>query len=77
MQRGYSNAAVAGLPPPPDLDGNDLSPLLADPGGAAIAHAAFSEYPRCCHNLSCHKVLSDLLALLARGAIFLLMLCEA
>ena len=39
-------AALAGLPQPPDVDGNDLSALLKDPT-AVISPAVFSEYPRC------------------------------
>ena len=38
---------MAGLPAPPDLDGVDLSPLIKEPGSAAINKAAYSEYPRC------------------------------
>lgn len=39
-------AALAGLPPPPDVDGADLSGLVLGGGGAG-KEAAFSEYPRC------------------------------
>ena len=39
-------AKLAGLPPPPDVDGYDLSPLWADPN-STIKDVAFSEYPRC------------------------------
>ena len=50
-------AAVAGLPPPSDLDGIDLSPLFNKTQGtaagvAALKDAVFSEYPRCFLNLS-------------------------
>lgn len=42
-------AALAGLPPPPDIDGVDLSPLFHDPNPATPPkpNVAFSEYPRC------------------------------
>ena len=42
-------AALAGLPPPPDVDGTDLSPLWSAPNGSSPkpVNAAFSEYPRC------------------------------
>ena len=33
-------AALAGLPPPPDVDGTDLTPLWADPRPAALADLA-------------------------------------
>ena len=39
-------AALAGLAPPPDVDGSDLSRLWKEPN-ATISRAAFSEYPRC------------------------------
>lgn len=39
-------AALAGLPPPPDVDGHDLTPLWKDPS-AQVSEAVFSEYPRC------------------------------
>lgn len=39
-------AALAGLSPPPDVDGTDLSPLFEDPE-QNISTAVFSEYPRC------------------------------
>eukprot|EP00937_MAST-01D_sp_MAST-1D-sp2_P007964 g7964.t1 len=39
-------AALAGLPPPPDVDGTDLTPLWKAPG-APLKAAVFSEYPRC------------------------------
>lgn len=75
-------ANLAGLPPPPDVDGSNLFAFLDsahppktmdrswedellhaddDMGGAGrpflaisneMGRAAFSEYPRCCHNLS-------------------------
>ena len=44
-------ASLAGLPPPPDVDGKDLKPILQDPE-ARSNEVAFSEYPRCMHNLS-------------------------
>ena len=40
-------AALAGLAPPPDLDGVDLSPLFTDPSSEIKPSVAFSEYPRC------------------------------
>lgn len=43
-------AALAGLPPPPDLDGVDLTPLFTDPNPTTNPpkpNVAFSEYPRC------------------------------
>lgn len=49
-------ASLAGLPPPPDVDGVDLSPLVG--GGRwpssyqAKTPVAFSEYPRCPKNVS-------------------------
>lgn len=39
-------AALAGLGPPADIDGIDLSPLWQTPS-AVLKSAAFSEYPRC------------------------------
>jgi len=39
-------AALAGLPPPADVDGIDLSPLWKAPD-TALKEVAFSEYPRC------------------------------
>jgi len=39
-------AALAGLLPPPDVDGNDLSVLMKAPE-TNITTAVFSEYPRC------------------------------
>lgn len=50
-------AAVAGLPKPPDVDGVDLTPLLINSNiDSSTLHfkeaIAFSEYPRCPHNLS-------------------------
>lgn len=44
-------ASLAGLPPPPDLDGMDLTPLFTHPE-IPLKDAAFSEYPRCPHNIS-------------------------
>ena len=44
-------ASVAGLPPPPDLDGTDLTPIIRDPT-AEVSKAAYSEYPRCPPTLS-------------------------
>ena len=49
-------ASVAGLPPPPDLDGTDLSPVLKDPT-AVISNAAFSEYPRCPSNIAMYDTI--------------------
>ena len=43
-------AALAGLPPPPDIDGKDLSSLWITPtpaGSPPLKAAAFSQYPRC------------------------------
>jgi hypothetical protein len=43
-------AALAGLAPPPDVDGVDLSPLFQDPNPTSKPpkpNVAFSEYPRC------------------------------
>ena len=50
-------AALAGLPPPPDIDGTDLSQLWNIPSTVdglnnssaplGIKSAAFSQYPRC------------------------------
>jgi iduronate 2-sulfatase len=46
-------ASLAGLPTPSDLDGVDLSPLVAGESGRWPAKAAaFSEYPRCPKNIS-------------------------
>jgi hypothetical protein len=39
-------AALAGLPPPPDVDGYDLSDLWKNPN-STIKPYSFSEYPRC------------------------------
>ena len=40
-------SSLAGLPPPGDLDGVDLSPLFHDPATPLKPNVAFSEYPRC------------------------------
>jgi len=41
-------AALAGLPPPDDVDGIDLSSLWTDPSPATpLKTVAYSEYPRC------------------------------
>ena len=41
-------AALAGLPPPTDVDGKDLSVLWTTPAGSPpLKAAAFSQYPRC------------------------------
>lgn len=47
-------AAVAGLPAPPDLNGVDLSPLIKEPGSAAINKVAYSEHPRCPTDVTKH-----------------------
>ena len=39
-------AALAGLPPPPDVDGTSLLPLWKEPN-KTLSPAVFSEYPRC------------------------------
>ena len=39
-------AALAGLAPPPDVDGKDISVLIKEPE-TQISEAVFSEYPRC------------------------------
>ena len=39
-------AALAGLAPPPAIDGTDLTPLWEAPN-RTISQAVFSEYPRC------------------------------
>ena len=39
-------ASLAGLPPPPGVDGDDVSALFDDPD-AAPKVAAFHEYPAC------------------------------
>ena len=44
-------AALAGLPPPPDLDGIDLSSLFTHPD-KQLKEAVFTEYPRCPKNVS-------------------------
>ena len=44
-------ASLAGLPPPPGVDGSDLQPLMHEPSAVSNG-VAFSEYPRCMHNLS-------------------------
>ena len=46
-----TQAALAGLPPPPDLDGIDLSPLWTQPT-TALKEAVYSEYPRCPKDIS-------------------------
>ena len=48
-------ASLAGLPPPPDVDGSDLSPMMMNGATASQSRsftvkpvdAAFSEFPRC------------------------------
>lgn len=44
-------AALAGLPPPLDVDGTNLTPLFSDPSDN-LKEAVFSEYPRCPSNVS-------------------------
>jgi len=45
-------AALAGLPPPADVDGTDLSPLIGAKGSWATKAAVYSEYPRCPKDIS-------------------------
>ncbi len=44
-------ASLAGLPPPQDIDGVDISSLM-QPGAKPLKTAVFSEYPRCPSNIS-------------------------
>lgn len=39
-------ASLAGVPPPPNVSGTDLSPLLADPS-VPLKDAAYHQYPAC------------------------------
>ena len=44
-------ASLANLPPPPDVEGTDLSPAIRD-SQLALKTAAYSQYPRCPKNFS-------------------------